>query len=80
MKKKVVWGEKRYYTDWKDNSFMKTIVLREKKIKNNYQYVPCWFVRFFQGLFYYVFALPILTIMLKVKYGVKVYEKRTCEK
>lgn len=80
MKKKVVWGEKRYYTDWKDNSFMKTIVLREKKIKNNYRYIPCWFVRFFQGLFYYVFALPILTIMLKVKYGVKVYGKKNMRK
>ena len=49
MKKKIVWGEKRYYTDYKDNSFMKTIVFREKKIKNNYKYVPSAIVRFFQN-------------------------------
>lgn len=80
MKKKIVWGEKRYYTDYKDNSFMKTIVFREKKIKNSYKYVPSAIVRFFQNLFYYLIAIPILWIILKAKQGVKVYGRKNIRK
>ncbi len=70
--KKVVWGEPRYYTDFRDNRFVKSIILKEKTIKNNYRYVPNVFVRFFRDVFYYLIACPILQIMLRCKYGVKI--------
>lgn len=75
MKKKNIYGEKKYYSDYKDNRYVKTIMFKEEVIKNDYKYVPNRFVRFFSGLFYYLFAYPILWIMLKIKYGVKVKGK-----
>jgi len=80
FKKNIVWGEKKYYSDYKDNHFMKTIIFREKKIKNNYNYVPNWFVRFFRNLFYYLFAYPILWIFMKCKLGVKVTGRKNIKK
>lgn len=78
--KKNIWGKKKYYTKYTDNHFVKTPILKEKKIKNNYKYVPNAIVRFFRDLFYYLIAMPILWIMLKVKYNVKVYGKKNITK
>lgn len=78
---KVKWGEKRYYTSYTDDSFMHTVVLKEKKIKADYRYLPrSFFVRFFQFLFYYLIALPILWIFGKIKFRVKVKGKKNLKK
>lgn len=79
--KKVKWGKKRYYTDFKDDSFMKTIVLKEKKIKNDYKYIPKSFtIRLLRNLFYYLIAAPILWIFGKIKYRIKVVGKKNLKK
>lgn len=80
MKKKNIYGSKKYYTDFHDNRYVKTPMLYEKKVKNNYKYIPSRFVRFFRALFYYLFAYPVLYILLKTKYGVKVYGKKNLKK
>lgn len=80
MKKKNVYGKKMYYTDYKNNHFTKSIILREKKIKNNYKYVPNIFVRFFRDLFYYVIAVPLVWLMLKFKFGVRVKGRKNLRK
>ena len=75
------YGTIRYYKDFKDNSFMNTKVFKEKNIENNYKYFPsCFLVRFFQWLFYYFFAVPILWIVCKIKFGVKVTGKENLKK
>lgn len=80
MKNKNVYGKKMYYTDYKNNHFTRSIILREKKIKNNYKYVPNIFVRFFRDLFYYIIAVPLVWLMLKFKYGVKVKGRKNLKK
>lgn len=75
-KNKLVWGEKRYYQSYKDNSFMHTIVLNQKTIDKNYIYIPRNpFVKLFRNLFYYLFAVPVLWVFCKIKFGVKVKGK-----
>lgn len=74
---KIKYGKTMFYKDYTDNHFVNSIVLKEKKIKNNYQYIPkCFLVRWWFNLFYYVFAMPILKILMKCKYHVKVYGKK----
>jgi len=79
--KKIKWGEKRYYTDFKDNSYMNTKVLKEKKIRNDYKYLPrSILVKVLRFLFYYFMAAPILYFVAKIKYGVKVNGRKNLKK
>lgn len=75
--KKNKYGKVKYYKNFTDNHFVNAIVFKEKPIPNDYQYIPkCFLVRWWFNFVYYFFAMPILWIMLKVKYGVKVYGKK----
>lgn len=74
---KNIYGKNKYYKTFKDNHFVNTIIGKEKKIKDNYNYIPRSFlIRGWYSFFYYFIAYPILFIMLKCKYGVKVYGRK----
>lgn len=78
---KIKWGTTRYYTSFKDDEFMHTKVLKEKKIGINYKYLPTNFlVQFFQFLFYYLIAIPVLWLVGKIKYGINVKGRKNIKK
>lgn len=78
---KIKWGEKKYYNNFKDDSFMNTIVFKEKKIPNDYKYIPKSFiVKIWRFLLYYLIAVPILFFIGKIKYGVKVKGRKNLKK
>lgn len=79
--KKIVWGEKRYYSSLKDDTFMHTKVKKQTQITANYRYLPrSFFVRAMRFLFYYLIALPVCWIITKFKCGVKVKGKKNLRK
>jgi len=78
---KIKWGEKKYYNGYKDDSFMNTIVLKEKKISNNYKYIPkSLMVKVWRFFLYYFIAAPVLFFIGKIKYGVKVKGRKNLKK
>ena len=78
---KLNWGEKRYYSSLKDDSFMHTKVLKKKNIKNNYRYLPRkLIVRGLRWVFYYFFAAPICFLITKINCGVKVKGRENLKK
>ena len=81
-KKQLNWGEKRYYSSYKDDSFMNTPIAKEKQIKDNYKYLPRrgLIVNFLKFFFYYFIAIPVLWLFLKLKFGVKVKGKKNLKK
>lgn len=80
-KKNLNWGEKRFYSSLYDDSFMHTVVLREKKIKAGYHYLSYnplrWLI---QNIFAYLIAYPIIWLIDKFKYGVRVKGKKNIRK
>ncbi len=79
--KKVTWGEKKYYSDLTENSFMHTRIGKEKKIPNDYKYVPkSKLVKCLRFLFYYIVAVPVCWIYAKLTCSVKVKGKKNIKK
>lgn len=77
----IKWGEKRYYKNFKDDSFMHTVVFSKKRIGNDYRYLPRFnFVKTIQFLFYYLIAFPILFLFGKIIYGVNVKGRKKLKK
>lgn len=79
-KKELEWGKVRYYSSYNDD-FVTTPIAKEKEIKDNYNYLTRGVVfKFFGNLFYYIIAYPIIWLINKIKYGVKVKGKKNLKK
>lgn len=80
MKKDLEWGKVRYYSSYSDDFFHNPKV-RNKKIKDNYRYIQRGlFLNFLRNVFYYIFAVPIIWMINKARYGVKVYGRKNLKK
>lgn len=75
------WGKIRYAESFKDDSFMHTETSRNLTISSDYEYVYKNPVkRFFSDAFYYVIAVPFLSLLLKIKLGIKVKGRKNLKK
>lgn len=79
--KKVIWGEKRYYSSLKENSFMHTKLGKHVAIPNDYKYIPrSFFVRAVHFLFYYLIAVPVCWLCAKIACSIKVKGRKNLKK